>query len=947
MDACQFYLLGPPHLICNDQPLSIARRKQWGLLTYLLLTRQPHERDALAALFWPTCSQAHARADLRRELARLRSLLPDLLLCRCTEVALRTEPPLWVDVWAFAQHLAAVQTHDHPSGIYCAACLEHLRAARALYTGDLLAGYTLAASPAFEEWHFFQQESLRSQLLEVLSNLAALEMAGANLAQAIPPLRQRLAIDPLHEESHRQLIWLYTHTGQRTAALRQFAECKEALARDLGIDPAPETIALYRQIAAFVAAPAPPIPARDREQPRLSPSPSHQASPPSCFVGRERCLAQLHVHLATACRSRGRVVFVTGEAGAGKTALLDHFARQAMASHTELIVASGCGTAPYGADAPLLPFRDLLAMLAGDFGGGLAESTPSDEQVLRLRAFFPHVLHALVTTGPHLVDSLLAGDSLLARAADTYLGATEDYTRLRALVTSHHAGVVEPESHHLIFAEVAALLQALAAQCPLLLLLDNLHWADALSLNLLFHLGKRLGTQPILIVGAYRPDEIAVDDSVSPHADGLLHHHPLLALTHEFMRDFGAVQVDLDAEVPDEDLAWLDALLAAESCQLSPALRATLFAQTHGHPLYTTELLDLWRAQGWLCRRVDGIWIEQHSPDLCMVPSKVAAAIQRRLDRLSDDALRLLLVASVAGETFTLPALTAAQGWSERRTLELLATELHHRHHLVAEVVPQAASEVVPEIATEATTGDGSPPARYRFANPMLRTYLYSQLDDSERRLLASMHAELGTQIGTLGGRVSSILKSGMVAGQATLTQSYQPICPLAEIARSQGSVPMYHRWHLNHPLLILILGILLVAWLVTYTLTTTPGFRLSDLWQQAPQAERAAAVTMIEVAPGFNVPRDYYMQEKLYREPAIVTLSSGFVVPQGYYIQEKTYREPAFVEVAPGFKVPQGYYIQEKMYREPAFVEVAPGFKVPEGYYIQEKMYREETSPQ
>ena len=211
---------------------SQSRRKQWGLLTYLLLTRQPHERDALAALFWPTCSQAHARADLRRELARLRSLLPDLLLCRCTEVALRTEPPLWVDVWAFAQHLAAVQTHDHPSGIYCAACLEHLRAARALYTGDLLAGYTLAASPAFEEWHFFQQESLRSQLLEVLSNLAALEMAGANLAQAIPPLRQRLAIDPLHEESHRQLIWLYTHTGQRTAALRQFAECKDALARE-------------------------------------------------------------------------------------------------------------------------------------------------------------------------------------------------------------------------------------------------------------------------------------------------------------------------------------------------------------------------------------------------------------------------------------------------------------------------------------------------------------------------------------------------------------------------------------------------------------------------------------------------------------------------------------------------------------------------------------------
>ena len=109
-----------------------------------------------------------------------------------------------------------------------------------------------------------------------------------------------------------------------------------------------------------------------------------------------------------------------------------------MADRSELIVAGGCGTAPYGADAPLIPFRDLFAMLAGDFECEWTESMPSGEQLMRLRTFFPHVIHALVTMGPHLVDSLIAGDRLLARAAETYLDGTEDYERLRALVASQH-----------------------------------------------------------------------------------------------------------------------------------------------------------------------------------------------------------------------------------------------------------------------------------------------------------------------------------------------------------------------------------------------------------------------------------------------------------------------------------------------------------------------------
>ncbi len=413
------------------------------------------------------------------------------------------------------------------------------------------------------------------------------------------------------------------------------------------------------------------------------------------------------------------------------------------------------------------------------------------------------------------------------------------------------------------------------------------------------------------------------------------------------MRDFGPVQIDLDAEVQAEDLAWVDALLAAESCP--PAVRDALFARTHGQPLYTSELLEAWRGQGLLAYAGDSAGLEQHRQELDVVPPRTAAAIQRRIDRLSDDGVRVITVASVKGDTFSLGSLAEALDWSERRTLEILAGELHHRRHLVVEAESPAGTEASAGAGSERgvkeSTESESSAIFYRFANPMIRSYLYRRLDTGERLVLAGSIRAPGTPLGTLEGRMQPTLKAGRVDGQAPLMHSNQPFCPLAEIAPSQRSVPMYHRWHFNYPILILILAILLAVWAVSYTVATMPGFNISGLWQQAPKAELVSRTNMVEVGPGIYVPRDYYLQEKMYRAPVILVLAPGFKIPQDYFIQEKTHREPALVTLAPGYSVPLGYYIQEKTYREPAFVEVAPGFKVPQDYYVQEKMYREEAA--
>jgi hypothetical protein len=201
--------------------------------------------------------------------------------------------------------------------------------------------------------------------------------------------------------------------------------------------------------------------------------------------------------------------------------------------------------------------------------------------------------------------------------------------------------------------------------------------------------------------------------------------------------------VDLDAETPSERLAWLDALLASHSYQLSGPLRDLLYTQARGHPLFSTELLQLWCERGWLVRGEDASWQERHTPDPMLVPIKVAAAIRRRIDCLSADAVRLLQAAGTEGETFTLPAVAAALGWSERRTLELIATELIHQHSLVA----------------EADGSEESVPMSFRFAVPMLRTYLNSQLDNWERRLLLGRMGDAsGTRSGALRGRKPATL---------------------------------------------------------------------------------------------------------------------------------------------------------------------------------------------
>ena len=327
MARIELFLLGPPRLERDGVPLQFDTRKILALAAYLAVSGLGAEggrlsRDSLLALLWPDLEPSRARAVLRRNLSLLRSALEgEWLVVDRQTVSIDPEANFWLDVDQFTRLVRTWETHDHPQEQACPECLEALTEAVALYQGDFLEGFGLRDSVAYDDWQFFQAEGFRQELASALERLVLGHSAHGNHETALPYARQWLALDPLHEPAHRQIMQLYARTGQRSAALRQYTECVRILHEELGLAPAEETTALYEQIRTTPPVDAVVAPAltEGMELPIRTASPRHnlpaQTTP---FVGRERELAEISTRLQDpACR----LLTLLGPGGIGKTRL--------------------------------------------------------------------------------------------------------------------------------------------------------------------------------------------------------------------------------------------------------------------------------------------------------------------------------------------------------------------------------------------------------------------------------------------------------------------------------------------------------------------------------------------------------------------------------------------------------------------------------------------------
>jgi DNA-binding SARP family transcriptional activator/predicted ATPase len=726
-------LLGTFEVILAGQPITTFEYdKVRALLAYLAVEAdRPHRRETLAGLLWPERPERSAHQNLSQALFKLRhaigdhEVVPPFLQITPQTLQFNPSSDYQLDVSLFTTLITACQQHDHQRLATCEMCIERLQQAVTLYRGNFLEGFSLADSPAFEEWSLLKREWLHRLALEALGQLASYFKDRAEYEAALRYAWRQVELEPWYEEGHCQLIQLLALDGQRGAALAQYEVCCRLLAEELGVEPTAEMKRLYEQIRtgsfgkdAQLISPLP-----------LSlPAPQPVSAPPLCVV-REAELARLDDFLHKALAGQGRVVFVTGGPGRGKTILIQAFARQAQAAHSDLLVVGGKGNAYTGAGDPYLPFREVLEQLTGDMEAIRAVGVITPEQADRLQQLLPRSSQILLEVGPDLIGTFLSGEALLRRAAaypppsqptDWLVRLKQHLEKQTPLLNS------SPRLQSNLFEQYTRLLRMLADQNPILLFLDDLQWADLSSINLLFHLGRRLEGSRILIVGAYRPAEIAA---------GGQKHHPLEPVVNEFKRQFGAVEIDLSQTGTRR---FVDALLDTEPNCLGAAFRQTLYRQTGGHPLFTVELLRGMQERGDLVQDQTGRWIEGPALDWETLPARVEAVIAERIDWLPESLREILTVASVEGETFMAEVVARVRAAEPQKVVHHLSDQLERVHRLVvAQGVCQQADQHL---------------SLYRFRHFLFQKYLYTHLDPAERVYL---HEAVGLALEQLYGEAT------------------------------------------------------------------------------------------------------------------------------------------------------------------------------------------------
>ncbi len=358
-------LLGNPGLAINAAPLSgLTYSRSAALVYYLAATGRDHSREALAGLFWAETGDEQARKNLRDVLADLRRSLGSYLKISRQAVGLNPEAPIVIDSRRFEQHLETARRTEQPGER-----VQALRAAVALYRGDFLDGLYVAQAESFEEWMLAERERLRQLALHALHTLVTHSAEQGQYLAGIDDATRLLTLDPLREESHRQLMWLLALSGQRSAALARYETLCRILDEELGLEPTEETQELYEQIQADELAPAVTATAPAPQRP-LHNLPMLLTQ----FVGRSSEIAQLRARLAA---PHTRLLTIVGPGGVGKTTLALQLARQVVGSglaetsfiHGVYFVGLASLTAEQRAGPP-----DATAGLANDLAARIGDA---------------------------------------------------------------------------------------------------------------------------------------------------------------------------------------------------------------------------------------------------------------------------------------------------------------------------------------------------------------------------------------------------------------------------------------------------------------------------------------------------------------------------------------------------------------------------------------------
>ncbi|WP_089719452.1 ATP-binding protein [Candidatus Entotheonella palauensis] len=396
----------------------------------------------------------------------------------------------------------------------------------------------------------------------------------------------------------------------------------------------------------------------------------------NAMVGRQREINILHMALSQALHGTRQLVFVSGEAGVGKTAMIDALMTQ-ITTYPEVWAGRGTCIEYSGPGEAYLPVLEALGQLGERPKGHL------------------------------FID-------LLRQAAPAWL------THLPALLPvaecpptpNQVTGGIQAR----MLRELTIALERFTAQTPLVLVLEDLHWSDPSTVDLLTFLAKRQEPAKLLVIGTYRP------------AESTMHQHPLI----NALRELHGQRRCTEIAVPPLDINHIR--MYAENTlggPVAPTVVHLLAQRTEGNPLFVTHLLPDLVRQG-LITRIDGTWLLQDAGQALQtaLPDGLRPLLTKQLERLSRIEQRLLEVASVVGDTFAVAAVTAATQL-EMEDVEVICESLARQCQLIAE-------------AGLARWPDGTISGTYRFPHALQRQAIYERISPGRRVML---HRQIGARL--------------------------------------------------------------------------------------------------------------------------------------------------------------------------------------------------------
>jgi DNA-binding SARP family transcriptional activator len=648
LPTVQVYTLGTFRVLVGGQAVQehAWRRRTARQLFKVLLTRPGRRmtRDEVVELFWPDSDAEAAASNLRSTLYALRRALQPSQLAHPSDVIFGDHSSLWLgpdpDLWmdAVAFEHTVAEAWRSPDP------LPLLEQASALYAGDFL------PDDLYEDWAGERRDALKRTWTELQFGLAQALEARSDVNAALQPLERLLRADPCDERAAQEQMKLLTRYGRRAEALRVYQRLAQSLREELDVDPSAESLELQRQISAGESVASPPVPAATFRC-------SYPFPVPVELVGRESELSALSLVLASA-RTAGRVAVVSAPAGTGKSSLVGQLVREAQAQGV-LCLVGGCyeerGAVPLG------PFHDALV----DF----LLAQPGD----RIRALLGSALEDLAQLIPEL---------------------------------RYHLQLPQPQGPALVdrtraFSAIHACLRSLAERGPVLMCLEDLHAADAASLQLLHYLARQTRRLPLLLVATYRDDEASADQPLAQTVAAMLRERLVQRV----------VLAPLNREQTDQLFANLLEGPASET------LGESLYTTTGGNPLFVEQLV-LGLSEGGQIQRQGGFWYE--TGELRGTPQIVREVIAQRLQRLDAGCRKVLDMASVLGQSFEHAVLLSAVHPLDEPSL-LAHLDRAMAGHLLQDT-----------------------PGGYAFCHALLREAVYWDLSGPRRMLL---HAQAGEQL--------------------------------------------------------------------------------------------------------------------------------------------------------------------------------------------------------